>query len=494
MSTVVVMALLIVGPVGAAAVALAARRSRLVRDATTVVALAANVALAAVLLVRVESDGPTVLTVGAWPPQLGITLVADLFAAMILLVATGTIFVVELYAMGQRRTQWGADPRLSGPLLLVLSAGIALAFLTGDLFTLFVSFELILVSSYVLLTHQGQRNQIQSGMTYVVLNLFASTMFLLGVAYVYTATGTVNLALLAQRLPELDTGVRVGIGLWFTAVFGTKAGLFPLFNWLPDSYPTAATSITAVFAGLLTKVGVYVLIRFHTLMGLDVLGPVLLTVAAATMLFGVLGALAQDNVKRILSFHIISQIGYAMMGLGLFTVAGLAGAILFLVHHIPVKTMLFLVGGIIEDDQGTADLDEIGGLAGRRPLLALLFAIPALSLAGLPPFSGFVAKLALIDAGIEAASTPVVVVALVVSALTLLSMTKIWLGAFWGTPTTDADTDRLRARPELVLGATAIGVGATLVIAVSAGPLWRLSERAAVSLIDPSVYIGQVLG
>ncbi len=329
-------------------------------------------------------------------------LVADLFAVLVLPVALLIILVVEIFAIGQRRTTWGANPELAGPLLGVLTAGVSLAILTGDLFTLFVAFELILVSSYVLLTHQGKRGQIRSGMTYVVMNLFASTLFLFGVAFVYAATGTINIALLAERIPELDSGVRLGIGAWFFVVFGTKAAIFPLFSWLPDSYPTAPTTITAVFAGLLTKIGIYSMIRFHTLTGMDELGPIMLIVAGVTMVIGALGALAQSDVKRILSFHVISQIGYMLMGLGLFSAAGTTGAILFLIHHMPVKTVLFLVGGLIENHQGSSSLDRSGGLAARRPLIAALFAIPALSLAGLPPFSGFVAKFAVISAGIDA--------------------------------------------------------------------------------------------
>ena len=165
-------------------------------------------------------------------------------------------------------------------------------------------------------------------MTYVVMNLFASTLFLFGLALIYGATGTVNLGLLAERIPQLSDGARLGIGAWFFVVFGTKAAMFPLFSWLPDSYPTAPTTITAVFAGLLTKIGIYALIRFHTLTGMDELGSIMLIVAGATMIIGAFGALAQTDVKRILSFHVISQIGYMLMGLGLFSAAGTAGAIL----------------------------------------------------------------------------------------------------------------------------------------------------------------------
>ena len=271
-----------------------------------------------------------------------------------------------------------------------------------------------------------------------------------------------------------------------------QGGDLPLFSWLPDSYPTAPTTITAVFAGLLTKIGVYVLIRFHVL-----------TVDGRPRpgdpggrrfdddRRGVAGALAQDDVKRILSFHIVSQIGYMLMGLGLFTLAGVAGAILFLVHQIPVKTVLFLVGGLVEDDQGTSALDRVGGLASRRPIIAALFAASALSLAGLPPFSGFVAKLALVDAGVESSSFAIVTVALVGSALTLLSMAKIWIGVFWGKPTPPAD-DRPGPGRWMMSTAATVAVAGTLAVAALAGPLWSMSERAAEGLVDPTEYIAEV--
>jgi multicomponent Na+:H+ antiporter subunit D len=483
----------ILAPLLAAAASLAFRRQASVRDAITLVGLAVAAVAAFGILLDVEANGSHVVRVGDWAPELGIVLVADLFAVLVLPIALTIILVVEIFAIGQRRTAWGANPELTGPLLGVLTAGVSLAILTGDLFTLFVAFELILVSSYVLLTHQGQRGQIQSGMTYVVMNLFASALFLFGVAFVYAATGTVNIALLAERLPELDAGVRLGIGAWFFVVFGTKAAIFPLFSWLPDSYPTAPTTITAVFAGLLTKIGIYSMIRFHTLTGMDELGPVMLIVAGVTMVIGALGALAQSDVKRILSFHVISQIGYMLMGLGLFSAAGTTGAILFLVHHMPVKTVLFLVGGLIENQEGSSSLDRSGGLAARKPLIAALFAIPALSLAGFPPFSGFVAKFAVISAAIDQTSTLIVVVALATGVLTLLSMTKIWLGVFWGTDAEATDPAiQATASRRLMFGATGLAVAGTLAISLFAGTLFDLSGRAADDLRDPQRYITAV--
>jgi len=490
----VVVGLAVVVPLLAAAAVLGVRHRAAVRDLLTLSAMAATTGMAAALLVAVDRDGTVVLRVGGWAPELGIVLVADLFAALILLVASATILVVELFAIGQRRTPAGADPAVVSPILLVLAGGVSLAILTGDLFTLFVAFELILVASYVLLTHQGREAQIRSGMTYVVINLFASTLFLFGVAIVYSATGTVNMALLAERVPELPAATQVGIGLWFLVVFGTKAAIFPLFSWLPDSYPTAPTTITAVFAGLLTKIGVYVLIRFFTLMELEQLGPLLLVVAGLTMIIGVAGALAQDDVKRILSFHVVSQIGYMIMGLGLFTVAGVAGAVLFLVHQIPVKTVMFLAGGLIEDDQGTSALNKVGGLATSKPVIAVLFALPALSLAGLPPFSGFIAKLALADAGMATGAYAIVAVSLVASILTLLSMTKIWIGAFWGEVTPSAVPASSRRSVTVMETAAGLAVAGTIAVAVLAGPLWRMCEQIATDLLLRAPYVTAVLG
>ena len=490
----VLVALTIAAPLLSATIGLLLRSHPVARDTVAGLGLGAAAGSSIALLIGVVQDGTVIVPVGGWHPELGIVLVADLFAALVLPWALTIIFVVELYAIGQRRTAWGANPELSGPLLAFLTAGLSLAFLTGDLFTLFVSFEVILVSSYVLLTHQGRRGQVRAGMTYVAMNLFVSSLFLFGIAFVYAATGTVNMALLAERFGDLPDVVRFGIGAWFFVVFGTKAAVFPLFSWLPDAYPTAPTSITAVFAGLLTKVGIYALIRFHTVTQMNDLGPLFLTVAGVTMVIGAIGALAQSNVKRILSFHIISQIGYMLMGLGFFTVAGIGGAIFFLLHHMPVKTVLFLVGGLIENEQNSGSLDNSGGLAARTPLVAALFAIPALSLAGIPPFSGFVAKLAVVSAGVEQSSGLVVAAALVAGFLTVLSMNKIWMGVFWGERPEEAQRIPTAAGNRwLMRGSTALAVAATIGIALAAGTLLELSERAALDLMDPAIYIAEVL-
>ncbi len=283
-------------------------------------------------------------------------------------------------------------------------------------------------------------------------------------------------------------------------VFGIKAGLFPLFSWLPDSYPVAPSAVTAVFAGLLTKVGVYALIRTQTLLfgAEDRPATLLLVLAGLTMVIGILGAIAQDDVKRILSFNIVSHIGYMVMGLALFSVAGLAAAIFYTVHHIVAMTTLFLTGGLIEHVGGASQLSRLGNLARSAPVIAVLFLVPALALGGFPPFSGFVPKLGLVEAGFDQGEDVIVVVSLVVSLLTVLSMMKIWLSAFWGDATEQPQgvVHRVGAigGPGLMVVPAATLAGVSLAIAVAAGPLYRLCERAAAALLDRSGYIEAVLG
>lgn len=502
----VLVAFPIAGPLAAAALSVVLGRWRPLQRALAVTTLTATLSCAVALLVLVDRDGMSVLQAGGWPAPFGITLAADRFAAVLLVISALILLAVLVYAIGQG----GAERRHVGfhPVYLVLAAGVSASFLTGDLFNLFVSFEVMLTASYVLLTLGGRRDQVRSGMTYVVISLLASALFLTAIAFIYTSTGTVNLAHLAGQLEALPGELRRTLVLLLLVVFGIKAAVFPLFFWLPDSYPTAPVAITAVFAGLLTKVGIYAIIRTQTLLlpAQDRADVLLLAIAATTMLVGVLGAIAQDEIKRILSFHIVSQIGYMVMGLGIFTVAGVAGAILYILHHILVKTTLFLTGGLVEEGAGTGHLDRVSGLLRTAPVVGLLFLLPALSLAGVPPFSGFVAKLALVDAGFADGQYAVVGVSLLVSFLTLFSMTKIWNNAFWGeesrepdpllTPAfTDRDAGRTLTRglPRLMVASTAVLTATSLAFAVLAGPIHRLSTRTAGELLDRSVYVEEVL-
>jgi len=269
------------------------------------------------------------------------------------------------------------------------------------------------------------------------VSLTSSLLFLTTVALVDAATGTVSLADLAGRVGDLPAGLRTLLGLLVVVVFGIKAAIVPLHFWLPDSYPNAPAPVTALFAGLLTKVGIYALLRTQTLIFPQGQGwTLMLCLAAGTMIIGALGALAQNDLNRLLSFLLVSHIGFMLFGLAVFDIDGIAGTLLYVVHHITVQACLFLVSGLITRRTGTVALDQMGGLAQVSPALAVLFAVPALTLAGLPPTSGFVAKLALLQAGAGAgvATSAVAGVVILSSLLTLYALTRVWVRVFWGEP------------------------------------------------------------
>jgi multicomponent Na+:H+ antiporter subunit D len=484
-------------PLGGAALSVIVGRSRTAQRAISVIALAATFGVSIALLVAADRDGYVTHEAGGWAADVGISLVVDRLAGLMLVVSSLVLLAVMVFAIGEA----AEERRRVGfhPVYLVLAAGVSASFVTADLFNLFVAFEMMLAASYVLITLGGRPDQVRSGMTYVVISLVASTLFITVLALLYAATGTVNMADLSVRLAELDPAVRAAFALALLVVFAIKAGLFPLFFWLPDSYPTAPGPVTAIFAGLLTKVGVYAIIRTQTLLfdAPDWMGTVLIVVAILTMVVGVLGAIAQDDMKRILAFHIISQIGYMIFGLGLFTVAGVAGAVFYIVHHIIVKTALFLVAGLVARRSGSSRLSEVGGLVRTAPVLAVLFAVPALSLAGLPPFSGFLAKFALVDAGLDAGAWVAVAASLAVGLLTLYSMTKIWAGVFWGVPDEAPGSEPIRegrlGSPIAMVAATGSLALASIVVSLGAGRLYDISERAANDLLDPVGYVEVVL-
>ena len=351
--------LLLVIPLGAAALTLLLPQLG-VRRSVSIIASGATLIVSLIVLAGVDDGGSVVVNVGGWAAPIGIALVADRFAALMLSVSAAALLGVLVFAVGQRDNDQAFSAFHS--VYQTLAAGVVLAFLTGDLFTLFVAFEIMLTASYVLITHRADPKQIRATMTYVVVGLVASGLFLVSIGLLYAATGTVNLADLSLRLADIDPSVRTAVGWLLFMVFGIKAAIFPLFFWLPDSYPTAVAPVTAIFAGLLTKVGVYAIIRTQTLLfPPDEPSTPILLIAGLTMVIGVLGAIAQGDIKRILSFHIISQIGYMIMGLGFFTVAGLAAAIVFIVHQVVVKTVMFLVGGLVGtglDDLHIAHRDE----------------------------------------------------------------------------------------------------------------------------------------
>ncbi|MFP2896801.1 proton-conducting transporter membrane subunit [Corallococcus sp. 4LFB] len=483
-------ALPLIIPLTTAAVTMLLGRTPRARQAVSVLGAALLLAAALALLVRVEREGIQVVQVGRWPYPVAISLMADLFSAGLVVLAGLLGLAVSLYSMAgmdAARKAFNSDAFMH-----VLLMGVCGAFLTGDLFNLYVWFEVLLIASFALLALGGERPQIEGAVKYVTLNLIASALFLAAVGLLYGLTGTLSLADLAQKLPQTPRpGTVAAVAVLLLAAFGIKAAFFPLFFWLPASYPTPPMAVTALFAGLLTKVGLYALIRVFCLLfahDFAFFQPVLVATACLTMVTGVLGAASQYDFRRILAFHSISQVGYMLLGLALFARQGLAGALFFIFHHGLVKSSLFLVSGLTHRLRGTYDLKALGGLQDSSPGVALLFALFALSLAGLPPSSGFFAKLALVREALAQGRYVSVAVALTVSVLTLFSMTKIWAEAFWKPPPVPATGSAPPLPRSMVLpvGALALGV---LWLGLVPGPAFGLLTRAAEQLLSPDGYI-----
>jgi len=523
--------LAVVLPLLGAALAFVLIRHPNAQRRTGAITLTVTLALEVVMLASAWANGAQAVNIGGWIPPFGITMVVDELSALMLVVSSAVSLAVLLYASGQGMADSDEEGPVSifHPTYLILVAGVSNAFLTGDLFNLYVGFEMLLTASYVLMTLGGTSPRIRAGVTYVVVSVISSMLFLVSIAMIYAATGTINMADLAIKLGELDPSTQMTLHLMLLVAFGIKAAVFPLSFWLPDSYPTAPAPVTAVFAGLLTKVGVYALIRTETLLfpG-DRLNTFLMVVAVLTMLVGILGAVAQIDIKRMLSFTLVSHIGYMVFGLAMSSVVGLGAAVYYVAHHITVQTSLFLVAGLIERRGGTTNMDRLGGLAKLSPMLAILFFVPAMNLAGIPPFSGFLGKIGLVQGGVNL-GTPIawVLVAgsMITSLLTLLALARVWNRVFWRRPE-DAEhpdpvlvatkpdgsavrtTRHVEERPhgrftgrgivqllpmQMVwptVGLVVLGVALT----VFAGPLFELSDQAAREMLQRTPYIEAVLG
>jgi multicomponent Na+:H+ antiporter subunit D len=448
---------------------------------------------AVVLFRRVEAEGIQVLQVSGWPAPFGITLVADLLAAM-LAVAVGVVGVAITAAAFA-----GVDPRRERfgyhPLVQILLMGVSGAFLTGDLFNLYVWFEVMLVASFVLMALHRTSAQVEAAFKYVAINLIASSIFLTALGLLYGVAGTLNMADLARLGPTTRTpGVDSVLAVLFVTAFSIKAGLFPLFFWLPASYHTPPAPIGAVFAGLLTKVGVYALMRIFTLLFQDAppaLFTLLLAMSIATMVIGLVAALSERDFRRILSFNLVAHIGYTTACLSLLTPAALAGGIFYVLHHIVVITNLFLVSGVLLRLRRTTDMTGLGGLYRTQPAFSALALVPIFSLAGVPPLSGFLGKLAILEGLFDAGAYWVGGMVLVVGLLTLLSMGRTWADAFW-TPAA-ATGDRTTPGTPLLIAISGLSA-VTLAITAGAGPLFDLTSRAAHQLLQRDDYLRAVLG
>ncbi len=391
-----------------------------------------SVVLAFVVFYFIWTEGTQTVQAGTWPAPFGITFVADTFSATLVVLTALAGFAVSIYSAASvlhDRLRFGYFP-----IYHFLLLGLNGAFLTGDIFNLYVWFEIIIISSFVLITIGGEKAQLEGAVKYFTLNILASIIFLTAIAVLYGITGSLNMADLAGKVAAVENRGLVQItAILFMIGFGIKAGVFPLYFWLPASYHTPPFAVSAIFGGLLTKVGVYALIRVFTLIFTDdpFLNNTLIVIAILTLVSGGVGALVQNNIRKVFSYLIICHIGYMIAGLGMFTQVAIAGAIFYLIHDIIVKTNLFMLSGLVYRLKGTNSMRALGGLYAQWPKISLLLFIPLFSLVGIPPLSGFWPKINLIKQSFAGNYYVTVAAIIFASFITLLIIAKLWAEVFW---------------------------------------------------------------
>ena len=432
---------------------------------------------------------------GGWGPILGIVVVADVGSALLLFCGALLNCVCVLYSLA--RSSKGTEHPLRGALLQFLLLGVNLSFLAGDLFNLFVAFEVLLISSYALMSLEADDWDIKQSYPFLALNALGSAFFLATCGFVYASFGTLNLALLSERMAAAAGDGRIGVlAALILTVFGIKAGAFPLYFWLPNSYPTLPAPVLGIFGGLLTKLGVYLLMRFVGTVfphGLEAHYVVLMWTGAITMVLGVLGAVSREGVQSILSYHILSQVGYMILCVGFFTLQSFAACLFFLMHNIFVKACLLLIGGVVIELNGTDDLKKTGGLCKAAPALSVVFLVQAMSLAGLPPLSGFWGKYLIVLEGVRLGQWVFAVMALAVSVLTLFSMLKIWLSVFWKSKTKGYEPSLRRTGWKGMTAASFALVIVSLFMGLFAEFVLRPCYLAAGQIMDAEAYRQEVL-
>jgi multicomponent Na+:H+ antiporter subunit D len=447
------------------------------------------------ILVRVAAEGPVAMQAGGWPAPFGITFVADLFSAA--LVALVGLVAVAVVIFGFADVTEGEERHGHHALTHAMLAGVCGAFLTGDIFNMYVWFEVMLISSFGLLVVGGGRAQLDGAVKYVGLNLIATVAFLSGVGLLYGATGALNMADLHGKLEgrAMETPI-LAAAAFLVFAFASKAALFPLFFWLPASYHTPSFATSAVFAALLTKVGVYAILRVFTLV-FDIEGTavqtLLLWFAVLSMVIGALGALVQPSIRRVLGFGIVSSVGYMLLGLAVATPLALFGSVFYLLQDVPVKAGLFMGAGAARRLAGGEDFDRAAGLWRARPWTSTLFLVPALALAGAPPLSGFWAKLLLVQATLETGGYGLALAVLGVGLLTLFAVARVWALAFW-SPHPDGDGAVGGPAPAAMIAPMAALAALTLVVGVWAAPFLDAAATMAAGLADPAAYVAAVMG
>lgn len=461
-----------------------------------------QVLLASWLIYLTAYRGETLqVALGSWPAPFGISFYVDIFSALMIWISSILFFVVHLYASSSPESSnrfWAFNVSWN-----TLAAGVYGAFSTNDLFNLFVWFEVLLLSSYILFTwsftdesdsEDAKINGRKGLISYLVLNVLGSSIFLFGLALLYSSSGTLNFADLMRLAPsDVSPAIQIS-GFCLMFAFAMKAGFFPLFNWLPASYPYGPLSAVALFAGLLTKVGIYALIRFFlpaSALSSDWIFSVMMIVANLTMLLGVYGAATHQSLRAILSFHIVSQVGYMALGFAVGTTTALSATIFYLLHHMVVKTNLFLIAGAVSGSRGSDELKNLGGMIRSNPWLASAFAISALSLAGLPPFSGFWAKFFILYSAASAGAYWGLGIGLFVGLFTIFSMLKIWNEAFLKP---GQGTSKPVKIPKAYTFAILILTLWTIGLGLNPSMLTSVSDHAANQIVETQNYVRTLRG
>ncbi|MFD2670432.1 Na+/H+ antiporter subunit D [Marinicrinis sediminis] len=455
-----------------------------------------NVGVAAWVVLAVKRDGIQTLNMGGWEAPYGIVFVADMLAALLVLTTTVISAVCLFYAfssIGEQR-----ERHYFYSFLQFLIVGVIGSFLTGDIFNLFVCFEIMLISSYALIVLGGRKAQLRESLKYILVNIVSSILFVASVAYLYAVVGTLNMADMSVRVAEVGQGgILTVIAILFLFVFSLKAGLF-LFFWLPGSYSAPPAAITALFAGLLTKVGVYAIIRVFTLIFYHephITHSLIGWMAALTMIAGVLGAVAYQDVNRILIYNIVYAVGFIAFGLSIANEDAIQGTIFYLFQDMIVKSLLFLLGGAIVLAAGTDRLKNMGGLIRRYPAMGWMFFIAALAVVGVPPLSGFIGKLLILRGGLGDEQFWISGISLAGSLVLLYAVMNMFMKAFWGAERMPETNKAASAQPSLKALLIPAGVLLALVVYVGIGAETILPyvSQAAETLLNPDLYIEAVL-
>ncbi|WP_407431559.1 proton-conducting transporter membrane subunit [Arcticibacter sp.] len=444
----------------------------------------------------------TILTMNAsnWEAPFGIVFVADLLSATMVLLTSIAALAVSIFSatgVGRARMLYGYFP-----IFHFLVMGLNGAFLTGDIFNLYVWFEVVIIASFVLLTLGGRKAQLEGAVKYMAMNILASTFFLTGVGLLYGITGSLNMADLAIKIPQVENQSIVNLtAMFFLIGFGIKSAVFPLYFWLPSSYHTPPSAVAATFGGLLTKVGIYALFRVFTLVFTpdEFMKTLFIVMGILTILTGAFGAIIKNNVRRLFSYLIVCHIGFIIGGLGLYTKVALLGAVFYLIHDMIVKTNLFLIAGLIRQLRGTMNMSKLGGLYAHYPKISLLIAIVLFSLAGIPPLSGFWPKIYLIEAGFSTNNYAFVLSVIIGSFITLYVIARLWSEVFWkDDPADEVVTDSFKPLSPFkkVLLVLPIGILAatTLYIGLNAEMIIQVADRISTEMLDTTPYIQAVLG